>query len=263
MKLDIIRSCIIIVLLIFSINSFAEELKSKNFDKGKELYLKGKFQIALYFFKKAIEEDPLNPQLYFYLGNIYNHREEFDKSIDAFLKGIDLADEKNDYYYNLAKTYRSAKKHEKALQTFRKLLSRTDAYPESYYYIGLINFKLKNKEDTISNLETYLAKKPDSPQYETIEKVIKFLKENDDIWKKKPSGNVQYVPFPMGYYPQGGIPQGLNAEQYYRDMQSRTPNEMNQGGVNNALLDIQAHGGELTVGDQSKKEGPEFDEIER
>ena len=78
------------------------------FDQGKELYKQGKYEVALVFFERAFKENPLNSKLYFYLGNIYNHKKMFKKKWDNHPLLIKEPYEKNNrMYVTLKRTYKN------------------------------------------------------------------------------------------------------------------------------------------------------------
>ncbi|HEO64750.1 MAG TPA: tetratricopeptide repeat protein, partial [Spirochaetes bacterium] len=152
--------------------------------QGMNLYKQGKYELSLVFLEKAFKENPLNYRLYFYLGNVYNHKKMFKKSIEAYKRGIEISpvQQKKEFLYNLARSYQGDKQYKEALGLYSKLEKESSKYPEIHLYRGMIYYNLQNKSAVIKSWETYLAQAPNGPQYQSIRKAIDIIKDDKFRW---------------------------------------------------------------------------------
>ncbi len=271
------------------------------YDQGIKLYKEGKYEVALVFFERAFKENPLNSKLYFYLGNIYNHKKMFNKSVEAYKRGLELTSEKNKdaFLYNLARSYQGGKQYKEALQTFTEIEKRTDIYTNIYLYKGMIYFNLRNKEEAIKSWEHFLVKAPDNSQYQSVRKAIDLLKDKNFQWPVSPSeknntkiiyvangqgvtavqkgtnktqvseaereGNKKLVEDKSGKSDKDAISEEeikKREEQLIEELKKKEEEEANKG-VDDSVSQLKVDSEDLKVKDQDKKEGKEYDEIER
>lgn len=74
------------------------------YEKGFTLYASGKADDALVILEKLSAIDK-SPRTYALLGNIYDDRKVYDKSVDYYTKGIALAPKDGNLWYNLGVSY--------------------------------------------------------------------------------------------------------------------------------------------------------------
>lgn len=278
---QLISAFILVGCLTLSNSSFSKTLSS--FDQGMKLYKMGKYEVALVYLERAFKENPLNGQLYFYLGNIYNHKKMFNKSIEAYKRGLELTSnnsKKLPYYYNLARSYHSAKQYKEALKIYNKL-QKIELYPTIYLYQGMIHFKLRNKVQTIQAWETYLVKAPRNVQYKSIRRAIDRLKDKNYKWppsEDKRNFKVVYLTSGSGIINEemlkGSKSNGKQGAQSDNKTSEKGDSKLldelqkkekgnNNKGVDESIRDVKVDSDDINVKDQAKKEGQEFDEIEK
>ncbi len=222
-----------------------------NYDQGIILYNKKKYELALVYFERAFKESPMKNDLYFYLGNIYNHKKMFLESIEAYKRGLDIVSGKTKiiYLYNLAKSYQGAKMYKDALKTYRYIGSKTDKYPAIYLYMGMIYFNLKNKDETIKAWEIYLVKAPNNLQYESVRKAINILKNKNFIFPVEKDKYKTYIGRAVG------------KEQNSKNKQNNK--RKNTKDIYISDRNVKVNSQNLIVKNKGKKEGKEYNEIEK
>jgi tetratricopeptide (TPR) repeat protein len=134
------------------------------------LYSKtGEFEKAKKHFENSIKISPKNPGLYFDLGTMYQLLNDDQKTLDCFLKVIELNPNIIDAYLNIANIYDKQKKIVEANKFFQKALSlKKDYLPSNKAYSY---FLIKHGEIT----------KGLSYQYKHLG-IIQFNKENLKIF---------------------------------------------------------------------------------
>jgi tetratricopeptide (TPR) repeat protein len=147
------------------------------FRKGLSYYQRGEFELAAALFEEAKRAEPRNPLVYFYLGNVYYQLKELDKSIVSFTTGLDLTEKKGPFFYNLGNCYFLKGNYEFSADMYAKAVASDPTLYDSHLNAGNAYYKKGNFAGTIIQWETYLAKYPETPQYENIEKAIAYLKE--------------------------------------------------------------------------------------
>lgn len=76
--------------------------------RGVAYYLSTSYKEALLDFKESLENDPFpgyEPDIYYHIGLSYANLEEFELSIPAYTKAIELCKTEPVYYHERAKSY--------------------------------------------------------------------------------------------------------------------------------------------------------------
>ena len=147
------------------------------FAKGLSYYQKGEFQLAAALLEEAKRAQPRDPNVFFYLGNVYYQLKELDKSIVSFTSGLDLTDKKGPFFYNLGNCYFLKGNFDFAAEMYAKAAASDPTLYDSHLNAGNAYYKKGDIANTIIQWETYLAKYPQTPQYDNIAKAIAYLKE--------------------------------------------------------------------------------------
>lgn len=131
----------IFLLLTITFSYINAQEVSINFLIGCANLYKEKFDSAIFYFEKAIKENPFNQKILYYLGQAYYFNKNYDKAIEYFSK---LIDSKNyESYLWLARTYSKLNDKTNALQNLKNyLLNETYKIP---------SYKIK-KDEAFKNL---------------------------------------------------------------------------------------------------------------
>ena len=177
-----IASAYLITAVVFacSIDLPAQETKSPNelFEKASAYFFKKNFDAARPLLQRVIDEDPGNSLAYTYLGDIYLIKKRYNDALDQYKKSMEINPAAGTNYFRIGQVYYYKKNGSQAMVYFKKAIDTDKRLKFAYYHIGLTYLMLlRDKENTITSWETYLAAAPDDPQYEKIKRVIALLKD--------------------------------------------------------------------------------------
>ena len=94
------------------------------------------FDQSLKALKKVIELNPNYVDAYYNIGVVLNDQGKIDKAIEAYQRCISLFPNYTDSYINMGQGLRAQGKHEKALEAFITAESIKPDHPEAYFNIG-------------------------------------------------------------------------------------------------------------------------------
>lgn len=78
-------------------------------------------QEAKYHLHRAIDIEPYNEELYYYLGECYAREENWDKALRFYTESIDLDDYREEFHVAIAKAYEKLCQFKKQKLTIEKL----------------------------------------------------------------------------------------------------------------------------------------------
>ena len=145
--------------------------------KGLSYYQNNEFEMASAHFEEASKLEPRNSRVYFYLGNSYYQMNELDSAIVSFTAGLDYAENKGPFFFNLGNCYFLKQNYKFSSDMYAQAVLHDPSLSDSYLNAGNAYYKTGDYVKTIIQWETYLEKKPDTPQYDNIEKAIAYLRE--------------------------------------------------------------------------------------
>ncbi len=148
------------------------------FDKNEIEYAKELFEF--------IVKTENNPKAYFYLGQIYNKKNEHTKAIDCFLKAIKYDKTKvNNYYFELAKAYCDINwLNEAQIAILRSLSILSNATPyadtidEHYFILSWIYSKKNDIKNAILNLDLIEKHSPVYNKAQVLKNMLEYKKGN-------------------------------------------------------------------------------------
>ncbi|MDD2697334.1 MAG: tetratricopeptide repeat protein [Arcobacteraceae bacterium] len=104
------------------------------------------YKEAVKLYKKALPYEPNNKKIYFNLGVVYLHLEEFYNAIENFKKALSLDKDYVSAYSNLAICYKKIKEYHKTINCLFKALQLSKTPDVDIYY---------NLGNTLSSIEEY------------------------------------------------------------------------------------------------------------
>ncbi|HEX6226674.1 MAG TPA: tetratricopeptide repeat protein [Chryseolinea sp.] len=138
------------------------------YDRGRAKVVLGSYDVALEYFKKAIEKDKDYSGAYFEKGFAHEKKKEFDLAIDAYSKAIDFNNkwESNTNlslaYYNRGLSYFSIITEDEeqkrsnmllALKNWDESIAINPKEPNAYFNRGLVYEFLEKLDDAIENFK--------------------------------------------------------------------------------------------------------------
>lgn len=152
------------------------------FEKGREHYLAGRFEIALVTLLDAVKTQPENADCYLYIGNVYTHKREFGKAAAYYRIGLDLAKKPAVFLFNLGQAMYYDGKYDEAVATFGKAWDADRSLVDTWLDRGRAYYLLSDRPNTIKSWRTYLEVAPNNPQAETIRKALALLADTNFLF---------------------------------------------------------------------------------
>jgi tetratricopeptide (TPR) repeat protein len=146
-------------------------------NKGLSYYQNKEFELSSAHLEEAKKLEPRNSNIYFYLGNSYYQMNELDSAIVNYTAGLDYAEKKGPFFYNLGNCYFLKDNFKFSSDMYAQAILHDPLLFDSYLNAGNAYYRSGDYAKTIIHWETYLEKYPQTPQYESIEKAIAYLRE--------------------------------------------------------------------------------------
>jgi tetratricopeptide (TPR) repeat protein len=169
---------------------YASALNAQNADRGKDevfdravkYFYDQKFEMAELLLQETLKKNPENHLAYSYLGDIFLKKKRYDGALQLYRKALEIQPNSGENYFRIGQIYYYKKNGDLAIDNFKKSFELNPKIKFAYYHIGLSYLMLlRDKQNTISNWERYLAIAPEDPQYEKIRRVIELLKDPNFI----------------------------------------------------------------------------------
>ncbi len=121
----------------------SEALSSKKFnDQGVVDAKKGRYDLAISEFTKAIAIEPLSAETYNNRGIAYSRKGQYDLAIADFTKAIDIAPDEAKTRYNRGITYAINGRYDLAISDLTRALKLQPADSSTYDIIGSVHMEL-------------------------------------------------------------------------------------------------------------------------
>jgi len=122
----------------------------------------GRSADAIRSFNKAIQLDPSDSGPYMGLGDVYFYNtKEYQKSVDPYLKGLELEPDNQVAAYNVGYSYNDVGRYADALTWLQKAVQLKPSYVEARSEIGFAQLKLKRYNEAVATLRTAITASPD------------------------------------------------------------------------------------------------------
>jgi len=119
------------------------------------------------FYEKSLKWGFEDPKFYYNLGVIYYQKKDYEKSLDLFLKSLDLFKDKKLPYLGIASCYANMGKYEEAVYYYKKVLEIEPDNPFALCSIATIYYNQRKKSlSEISEIINTCIKK--NPTYKPI-----------------------------------------------------------------------------------------------
>ena len=177
----------------FSVQPFAREIEQRThaqpieedtkticLKEGKELFWEQEYDEAVKQLKKCIEQDPDNPEIYYYIAQAYFQQgqqsslraikyfrqayEFSDTAIEKYHQQIEASPEEdhtNDYLqlayiYEIRSLIPGVDEYQQALDIYKELLEERPYISSAYYHMGWIYYQQEKYQETIDVYLKYL-----------------------------------------------------------------------------------------------------------
>ncbi len=146
--------------------------------RGEEYYLENDPERALHWFEQALEQDPENPDVYLYLGVVYEQLGLFERAIEIMQEGLKVSGaDRGTLFYNIANNHQRLGEGEEAKEHYTKALEYDESFAEAYLNRANLRVRASDYPEAIEDYSTYLEHDPDSPQRSEVERMIALLRD--------------------------------------------------------------------------------------
>ncbi len=158
------------------------------FIKGSALNYMGRYEEAVKIFEKALEINPVDPQLLIGLGDTFYNLKKHEQALSIFIKASKLENPIPRSYSMIAQIYSDLEDHDKALDSYyfakSKVQENSDSYMNALFNIGLLeSFKENYPKAEIAFLELININPTD---YHAYSKLIQTYYRQKEYVKAKP-----------------------------------------------------------------------------
>lgn len=111
---------------------------------GRAYFGSGNFTDAIGCYKKALEFDNHDFEIWFNLALAYKKNKQFDEAIEAYQSALTIKPNNPDVYYNLANIYENKNETPTALEYFKKAAEYNINYDNINYFLSVSYLKTKD-----------------------------------------------------------------------------------------------------------------------
>lgn len=173
---------ILLTILIFVSISVTALCQVKQFEKGREVYLKGEYSKAIPFFIECTKLAPKEEGYFRWLGYAYQYNKQYQEAIESYKIALNLSPSKNtDALYELAYIYYKLGQLDLAISSIKKMIEI--APDSSKYFVDLSMYFRENNQydDAITAAKRAIELKHDNATaYVSLEIAYGMKKQYDE-----------------------------------------------------------------------------------
>jgi len=130
-------------------------------DKGADMFEKGEVAQAAHYFEKALQQDPGDPALNFYLGRCLLVLHQPRQALHGLEKAAALEPQQADYHFWLGVGYWANLDFDKEISSYLKALKCDPRHVQARVYLGHAYLDRKQWEAALAQYDAALAVHPD------------------------------------------------------------------------------------------------------
>jgi tetratricopeptide (TPR) repeat protein len=138
-----------------------EQEQVNYFSKGKDASILEKYEEAIFYFSKYLENNLNDNDAYFYRAYARMKLKEYKLAITDFTKAIGSGSENYEAYFFRGNAYYYLNDYTNALTDYSSAINLAPELAELYYNRGYSNLKLKNFPAALSDWKTAIELKPE------------------------------------------------------------------------------------------------------
>lgn len=127
---------------------------------GDSYRLEGRFDQAVAFYSRALDQNPDLVEAYIGLGRTAAAQSQWQMAIDHYQRALELQPDSSEAHYWLASALLQSGNYESALSAFEAVLEQDPEYVEAYYGAGQALTVLGKREEALAFLEEALRRRP-------------------------------------------------------------------------------------------------------
>jgi tetratricopeptide (TPR) repeat protein len=140
--------------------------------QGLTYYQQRDWNRAIYYFTRAVESDPLQPNAYYNLGLAYRENGEGANARDAFIYALDLKPDLHNARYMLALALKDLHQTDSAIGQLNKVLAAQPSHADAQLALGLIYYNKGNRALSRKHLKAYLDLLPQGQAAAEVRKLL-------------------------------------------------------------------------------------------
>ncbi len=122
----------------------------------------GKTGEALQQVESAIQKNPANPELHYYLGTIYEEAGRYEEALDALTQATQKAPDNANFLFRLGIVYDKQKNKEASIETMRRVIALDPTNANALNYLGYTYAEMgQNLDEAEQLILEALRHKPD------------------------------------------------------------------------------------------------------
>jgi tetratricopeptide (TPR) repeat protein len=131
---------------------------------------------ALEQYKKMLEKDPNNKDIYVSMGNLCYDSDRYQQAVEYYQKALEIDPSLTDAHVDMGTMYRKLGQPTKAVKVLHEAISRNPSHPVARLNLGIIlKFDLKDYHLATSAFEGFLKIAPDHPQAKLAKQFIEEM----------------------------------------------------------------------------------------
>jgi len=161
---------IFLILLVSTCSNGYSESGSTLFDNGIADFQKGRYQDAVFWFTKLIENEPFNAKAYMNRGvarlsiqekdMAMGNNEESQKAMEDFNSALNLDPELEEIHSNMGVAWYYAKEYKKAIAEYDKEIGKNPENHSASFNRAICWMELKEYQNALKDLQSVLEAKP-------------------------------------------------------------------------------------------------------
>ena len=139
-----------------AVSAQRSELLLQHYQQAETFANQQRFDDARHEYQQVIELDPMLPQAYLGLGNIYLAQLKFDLALETYTRAIDLGLQLPEIYCNLGIVYTKQGEYERAVADFQQALVIANDYTPARFELGFVYQQMGAYEKAVREYERVL-----------------------------------------------------------------------------------------------------------
>jgi len=141
-----------------------------------ELLVLGEAEEAIEELSNVIARDPSNEHAYFFMGQALYETKEYERSLAAYVKALELAPHYLGAMIGAGQCLRLLGEHDKALRMGRQILAIRKDDPDALYLLGLVHYQRGENAASQKYLEAFLKTNPEIEIALEVEGILQVLR---------------------------------------------------------------------------------------
>ncbi|MDE0555969.1 MAG: tetratricopeptide repeat protein [Candidatus Poribacteria bacterium] len=146
----------ILFCLSFTVSAQRSELLLQHYRQAETLVSAQRLDEALREYQKVIELEPMLPQAYLGLGNIYLAQFKFDLALETYTQAIELKLQSLEIYCNRGIVYTKQGQYNRAIADFQQALTINTNYTPARFELGFVYQQIGEYEKAVKEYERVL-----------------------------------------------------------------------------------------------------------